>query len=237
MTDRFLTNYKIKNLVKKLSKAVAELKYDINSDYLRMTPDETLLNDGKEALTSREVTFKGHNGENYTVMAVEMYSEQFNKDYHELKSLLDKTNMTKEAKMEVLNNFQICIALKSPSQGDEEYEVAYFLTLEEMLVKNNITPEYKQYIRETPNNTVIWPADNTLKHQLAGSDFDGDDSTVIKSEITILDNGEIVNGLVYDDERIADYVELCVRKRFENDNKGTVAIIKYQSKESLKDLF
>ena len=91
-----------------------------------------------------------------------------------------------------------------------------------------------QFIVECPNNCIILAQDNTVKHQLAGSDFDGDDVTVIYPEFTLLENGKIVTGLYYDGRIINDYTSLIVRKRVREGNVGYVALIEYHNDKPMR---
>ena len=197
-TDKLLNNFKIKQLDTAMLGKVANLKLSINSNYMRMVPEDHLLNNRKEVLGSRMVNYVMPTGETMKVKCLETYSSAFVKEYRELEQMLaENTVMTDTEKAILLNNSRVCTAIKSPSQGDNEFEMFYML-LPENISARNVTPEYMQFIIETPNNCIILAQDNTVKHQLAGSDFDGDDVTVIYPEITMLDNGKLVTGLYYD---------------------------------------
>ena len=225
--DKLLNNFKVKQLDTALLNRVANLKLSINSNYLRMVPEDHLLNDRKEVLGSRMVDYVMPTGECMKVRALEVYSSAFEREYREMeKQLAVNVAMTQEEKNTVLNNMRVATAIKSPSQGDNEFEV-FYLVLSEEIAARNVTPEFMQFIIETPNNCVILAQDNTVKHQLAGSDFDGDDVTVIYPEFTLLENGKIVTGLYYDGRIINDYTSLIVRKRVREGNIGYAALIEY----------
>lgn len=225
--DKLLNNFKIKQLDTALLNRIANLKLTINSNYMRMVPEDHLLNDGKEVLGSRLVSYVMPTGETMEVRALETYSSAFEREYRQMKEQLnDNAAMTEEEKNVVLSNMRIATAIKSPSQGDNEFEVFYMVLAEE-LKERNATAEYLQFILETPNNCVVLAQDNTVKHQLAGSDFDGDDVTVIYPEFTALKDGKIVTGLYYDGEIINDYTSLIVRKRVREGNIGYAALIEY----------
>lgn len=233
-TDKLLNNFKIKQLDTALLSKVANLKLSINSNYLRMVPEDHLLNDRKEVLGTRDVNYVMPNGEVMTVRALEVYSSAFIRQYEEMKeTLASNTAMTPEEKDIILNNMRICTAIKSPSQGDNEFEVFYMVTKEEIIARN-ATMEYLQFIEECPNNCIILAQDNTVKHQLAGSDFDGDDVTVIYPEFTMLENGKIITGLYYNDEIINDYTSIIVRKRVREGNIGYAALIIYDQNEPVR---
>ena len=225
--DKLLNNFKVKQLDTALLNRVANLKLSINSNYLRMVPEDYLLNNRKEVLGSRIVNYVMPTGETMEVRALEVYSSAFEREYREMKEELEaNVAMTQEEKNTVLNNMRVATAIKSPSQGDNEFEV-FYLVLSEEIAARNVTPEFMQFIIETPNNCVILAQDNTVKHQLAGSDFDGDDVTVIYPEFTLLENGKIVTGLYYDGRIINDYTSLIVRKRVREGNIGYAALIEY----------
>ena len=225
--DKLLNNFKVKQLDTALLNRVANLKLAINSNYMRMVPEDHLLNNRKEVLGSRMVDYVMPTGETMKVRALEVYSSAFEREYREMKEELEaNVAMTQEEKNTVLNNMRVATAIKSPSQGDNEFEV-FYLVLSEEIATRNVTPEFMQFIIETPNNCVILAQDNTVKHQLAGSDFDGDDVTVIYPEFTLLENGKIVTGLYYDGRIINDYTSLIVRKRVREGNVGYAALIEY----------
>ena len=225
--DKLLNNFKVKQLDTALLNRVANLKISINSNYLRMVPEDHLLNNRKEVLGSRVVNYVMPTGETMEVRALEVYSSAFEREYREMKEELEaNVAMTQEEKNTVLNNMRVATAIKSPSQGDNEFEV-FYLVLSEEIASRNVTPEFMQFIVECPNNCIILAQDNTVKHQLAGSDFDGDDVTVIYPEFTLLENGKIVTGLYYDGRIINDYTSLIVRKRVREGNIGYAALIEY----------
>ena len=225
--DKLLNNFKVKQLDTALLNRVANLKLSINSNYLRMVPEDHLLNNRKEVLGSRVVNYVMPTGETMEVRALEVYSSAFEREYREMKEELEaNVAMTQEEKITILNNMRVATAIKSPSQGDNEFEV-FYLVLSEEIAARNVTPEFMQFIVECPNNCIILAQDNTVKHQLAGSDFDGDDVTVIYPEFTLLENGKIVTGLYYDGRIINDYTSLIVRKRVREGNVGYAALIEY----------
>ena len=233
-TDKLLNNFKIKQLDTAMLGKVANLKLSINSSYMRMVPEDHLLNDRKEVLGSRMVDYVMPTGKTMKVKCLEVYSSAFVREYRELEQMLaENTVMTDAEKAILLNNSRVCVAIKSPSQGDNEFEI-FFMVLPEDIAARNVTPEFMQFIVETPNNCIILAQDNTVKHQLAGSDFDGDDVTVIYPEITMLDNGKLVTGLYYNGSIINDYTSLVVRKRVREGNVGYVALIEYHNDKPMR---
>lgn len=234
LTDKLLNNFKIKQLDTALLTKVANLKLSINSNYMRMVPEDHLLNDGVEVLGSRMVKYTLATGEVKCVKCLEVYSAAFVSQYRKLEAeLKDNDVMTDAEKAVVLLNSRVCTGIKSPSQGDNEFEM-FVMVLPEEIAKRNVTKEFMQFIMECPNNCIILAQDNTVKHQLAGSDFDGDDVTVIYPEFTMLEDGRVVTGLYYDGAIINDYTSLMVRKRVREGNKGYVAIIKYHDNKPMR---
>ena len=228
--DALLNHFRVKQLDTAVLNKVANLKQEINSNYFRMVPEDHLLNNRKEVLGSRMVDYVMPTGETVKVRALEVYSSEFERKYRELERLLDTfTTMTDKEKQVVLTNSRVATAIKSPSQGDNEFEMFFFVLLEEIVA----TPEYLQFIEECPANCIIIAQDNTMKHQLAGSDFDGDDLTVIYPELSEYD-GKIIVGLVYNGKIINDYTSLVVRKRVRNGNVGQGAFIVYHKDEPVQ---
>mgnify|MGYP000667232859 CR=1 FL=1 len=235
-TDLLLNSYKIKSIDTNLLNKVANLKLDINSNYLRLVPEDHLLNNGKEVLGARMVNYTMPDGSVQKVKCIEVYSSSFNTEYKELKKQLDNIDtMTDEEKATILESARVSIIIKSPSQGGKEFEVCYNITEEEVM-KSNAAWEYKQFLLETPDNCIVLAQDNTLKHQLAGSDFDGDDLTQIFPELTITKDGKVVTGLMLDGKVVEDYVSILVYARVVRDNNvGVAALIKYHDDKPVKE--
>lgn len=235
LTDKLLNNFKIKQLDTANLNKIANLKLSINSMYLRLVPEDSLLNNRVEVLGSQMVNYVMPNGETVEVRGLEVFSPAFEKDYREMQAMLAANEvMTEAEKQAVLNNMKVAVAIKSPSQGDNEFEIFVMVTAEE-LKQRNLTPEYAQFIAETPNNCIVIAQDNTVKHQLAGSDFDGDDVTVIMPEFTMTETGAIVTGLCHSEHGIVcDYTSIIVRKRARNNNIGYAALIEYGSEEPMR---
>lgn len=234
--DLLLNSYKIKSIDTALLNKVANLKLDINSNYLRMVPEDHLLNNGKEMLGARMVDYTMPDGSVKKVKCIEAYSSSFNAEYKELKKQLSSIDtMTDEEKAAILESARVSIIIKSPSQGSKEFEVCYNITEEEVLAMN-ATWEYKQFLLETPDNCIVLAQDNTLKHQLAGSDFDGDDLTQIFPELTITEDGKVVTGLMLNNKIVEDYVSILVYARVVRDNNvGVAALIKYHDNKPVAE--
>lgn len=234
--DLLLNSYKIKSIDTALLNKVANLKLDINSNYLRMVPEDHLLNNGKEMLGARMVDYTMPDGSIQKVKCIEAYSSSFNAEYKELKKQLSSIDtMTDEEKAAILESARVSIIIKSPSQGSKEFEVCYNITEEEVLAMN-ATWEYKQFLLETPDNCIVLAQDNTLKHQLAGSDFDGDDLTQIFPEFSVVNDNKVTTGLLLDNEVVEDYVSILVYARVVRDNNvGVAALIKYHDNKPVTE--
>lgn len=234
-TDLLLNSYKIKSIDTVLLNKVANLKLDINSNYLRMVPEDHLLNNGKEVLGARMVDYTMPDGSVKKVKCIEAYSSSFNAEYKMLKKELETADtMSDEEKSAILESARVSVIIKSPSQGSKEFEICYNITEEEVMALK-ATWEYKQFLLETPDNCIVLAQDNTLKHQLAGSDFDGDDLTQIFPEFSI-NNGKVTTGLLLDDKVVEDYVSILVYARVVRDNNiGVAALIKYHDNKPVTE--
>lgn len=230
--DKLLNNFKIRQLDTDNLSKIANLKQDVNSMYLRLVPEDSLLNDRKEVLGSRMATFKMPTGETIQVQCLEVYSSAWEREYRKMQRTLKANNkMTKEQKQEVLDNMRVSVTIKSPSQGPDEFEGFYYLLAEE-IKDRNVTDEYLLFIEECPDGCIIIAQDNTVKRILAGSDFDGDDVTVIFCEFTMTEDGAIVTGLFYTDEegntqRVNCYTSIVLRKKARRNNIGIGCLIEY----------
>ncbi len=234
-TDALLNNYKIKTIDNTVLSRVANLKLSVNSMYLRLVPEDSLLNDCVEVLGARDVEYTMPNGEIKVVRCLEAYSSAFEAEYQEMKAMLAaNTVMTDKEKQAVLTNMRVCTGIKSPSQGSNEFEMFYMVTAEE-IAERNVTQEYMLYIIETPNNCVIIAQDNTVKRALAGSDFDGDDVTLIFPEFSETETGKIVTGLIHAVHGLIKcYTTLMVQKKVRNGNIGFAALIEYGVDEAIR---
>ena len=224
--DKLLNNFRLKQIDTAMLPKIANLKFDINAMYLRMVPEDHLLNDRKEVLKAKMVRYTMPNGVVKKVKCTEAYSPAFEKEYYDMKAKLDaNTKMTEKEKATVLKNMRVVTGIKSPSQGRKEYEL-FYMVLSSEIKHRGVTAEYEQFIKETPFNCLILAQDNVMKRQLAGSDFDGDDMTIIMPEFTEHE-GKIITGLILNGEIINDYTSLLVRDRVRDNNVGVAALIIY----------
>ena len=170
----------------------------------------------------------------YKVRALEIYCPAF----EEINSIRQYDNM-------LADTLRMCVGIKYPSQGTDEYAVLKCISLEEIkgrIAKLPVDDELKQDLIEfyetCPNNCVMVPADNTWKNQCAGSDFDGDDFTLYFEEVEYNDNDELVHYGLFDELNeetgevnycMPGFTSLAIRKyAVRNNNIGQAAIISYK---------
>lgn len=230
-SDKLLNAYKVKQVDQMIMKKVANLKFDMNSIFQRMCPEDSYLNDRTEVLKSRMVKYTMPDGTVVEIRATEIFSNAWLRKYREFEAEVAANEiMSNKEKEAVLLNARLCVAVKSPSQGGREKEI-FLLVLPEEIRERNTTQEYIEFIEETPDNIVVWPQDNTLKNQLAGSDFDGDDQAEYFPEFSYSPEGKIVPGMYNKGKLVKCYASICIQKRFDNDNIGVATLIVYGSNE------
>ena len=214
----------------------ASANIPVNSMYLRLTPDDSIvLTNGTSVLGATWVDFIEPGGmDPYKVHVLEIYCPAF----EEMHSIRQYDNM-------LADTLRMCVGIKYPSQGTDEYAVLKCISLEEIkgrIAKLPIDDELKQDLIEfyetCPNNCVMVPADNTWKNQCAGSDFDGDDFTLYFEEVEYNDNDELVHYGLFDELNeetgevnycMPGFTSLAIRKyAVRNNNIGQAAIISYK---------
>lgn len=176
----------------------ASANIPVNSMYLRLTPDDSIiLTSGTPILGGTWVDYYEPGAEeSYKVRALEIYCPAF-----------EEKHLTKLYDNMLADTLRMCIGIKYPSQGTDEYAALKCVSLEEIkgrIAKLPVDDELKQDLIEfyetCPNNCVMVPADNTWKNQCAGSDFDGDDFTLYFEEVEYDDDDMLVNyGLFVED--------------------------------------
>ena len=176
----------------------ASANIPVNSMYLRLTPDDSIiLTGGTPILGGTWVDYYEPSAEeSYKVRALEVYCPAF-----------EEKHSTKKYDNTLADCLRMCIGIKYPSQGTDEYAALKCVSLEEIIgriAKLPVDDELKQDLIEfyetCPNNCVMVPADNTWKNQCAGSDFDGDDFTLYFEEVEYDDDDMLVNyGLFVED--------------------------------------
>ena len=143
------------------------------------------------------------------------------------------------------DTLRMCVGVRYPSQGLDEYAVLKCISLEEIkgrIAKLSVDDELKQDLIEfyetCPCNCVIVPADNTWKNQCAGSDFDGDDFVLYFEEVEYDDDDVLVHYGLFEELNeetgecnycMPGFTSLAIRKyAIKNDNVGKAAIICYK---------
>ena len=212
----------------------ASANIPVNSMYLRLTPDDSILLTGESILQSTWVDYYEPEGNSYPVHALEIYCPAF-----------EEQHLVRQYDSKLEDTLRMCVGIKYPSQGTDEYAVFKCVSLEtlknriaKMNIDNALKADMIEFYETCPNNCVMVPADNTWKNQCAGSDFDGDDLTLYFEEIEVDDNDNVINyGLYLDINKLTGqvkynmpgFVSLAIRKyAVLNNNVGQAAIITYR---------
>ena len=212
----------------------ASANIPVNSMYLRLTPDDSILLTGESILQSTWVDYYEPEGNSYPVHALEIYCPAF-----------EEKHLVRQYDSKLEDTLRMCVGIKYPSQGTDEYAVFKCVSLEtlknriaKMNIDNALKADMIEFYETCPNNCVMVPADNTWKNQCAGSDFDGDDLTLYFEEIEVDDNDNVINyGLYLDINKLTGQVKynmpgftsLAIRKyAVLNNNIGQAAIITYR---------
>ena len=212
----------------------ASANIPVNSMYLRLTPDDSILLTGESILQSTWVDYYEPEGNSYPVHALEIYCPAF-----------EEKHLVRQYDSKLEDTLRMCVGIKYPSQGTDEYAVFKCVSLEtlknriaKMNIDNALKADMIEFYETCPNNCVMVPADNTWKNQCAGSDFDGDDLTLYFEEIEVDDNDNVINyGLYLDRNKLTGqvkynmpgFVSLAIRKyAVLNNNVGQAAIITYR---------
>lgn len=212
----------------------ASANIPVNSMYLRLTPDDSILLTGESILQSTWVDYYEPEGNSYPVHALEIYCPAF-----------EEKHLVRQYDSKLEDTLRMCVGIKYPSQGTDEYAVFKCVSLEtlknriaKMNIDNALKADMIEFYETCPNNCVMVPADNTWKNQCAGSDFDGDDLTLYFEEIEVDDNDNVINyGLYLDINKLTGqvkynmpgFVSLAIRKyAVLNNNEGKAAIITYR---------
>lgn len=212
----------------------ASANIPVNSMYLRLTPDDSILLTGESILQSTWVDYYEPEGNSYPVHALEIYCPAF-----------EEKHLVRQYDSKLEDTLRMCVGIKYPSQGTDEYAVFKCVSLEtlknriaKMNIDNALKADMIEFYETCPNNCIMVPADNTWKNQCAGSDFDGDDLTLYFEEIEVDDNDNVINyGLYLDINKLTGqvkynmpgFVSLAIRKyAVLNNNVGQAAIITYR---------
>lgn len=221
----------------------ASANIPVNSMYLRLTPDDSILLTGKmtkdgwtgnSILNSSWIDYYEPEGNSYPVHVLEIYCPAF-----------EEKHLVRQYDNKLEDTLRMCVGIKYPSQGTDEYAVFKCVSLEtlknriaKMNIDNALKADMIEFYETCPNNCVMVPADNTWKNQCAGSDFDGDDLTLYFEEIEVDDDDNVINyGLYLDINKLTGQVKynmpgftsLAIRKyAVLNNNEGKAAIITYR---------
>lgn len=214
----------------------ASANIPVNSIYLRLTPDDSIiLTGGTSILSGTWVDYIEPGGmDPYKVHALEIYCPAFEEEH-----------LVRQYDNKLADTLRMCVGIKYPSQGLDEYAVLKCISLEEIkgrIAKLSVNDELKQDLIEfyetCPCNCVIVPADNTWKNQCAGSDFDGDDFVLYFEEVEYDDDDVLVHYGLFEELNeetgecnycMPGFTSLAIRKyAIKNDNVGKAAIICYK---------
>lgn len=214
----------------------ASANIPVNSMYLRLTPDDSIiLTDGTSILGGTWVDYTEPGGmDPYKVRALEVYCPAFEEKHAD--KIYDNS---------LAVSLRMCVGIKYPSQGTDEYAVLVCVSLEEIKrrisslnVSDSLKEDLVDFYRTCPKNCVMVPADNTWKNQCAGSDFDGDDFTLYFETVEYNEDNELVHYGLHDDLNpetgevdycMPGFTSLAIRKyAIKNNNVGKAAIISYK---------
>ena len=214
----------------------ASANIPVNSLYLRLTPDDSIiLTDGTSILGGTWVDFIEPGGmDPYKVHALEVYCPAY-----------EELSKDKQFDNKLADTLRMCVGIKYPSQGLDEYAVLKCISLEEIKdrigklnVDNALKADLVEFYETCPKNCVIVPADNTWKNQCAGSDFDGDDFVLYFEEVEYDDDNNLIHYGLFEELNeetgecnycMPGFTSLAIRKyAVKNNNVGKAAIICYK---------
>ena len=214
----------------------ASANIPVDSMYLRLTPDDSIvLTGGTSILGGTWVDYVEPGGmDPYKVRALEIYCPAF-----------EERHADKKYDNSLAVSLRMCVGIKYPSQGTDEYAVLVCVSLEEIRsriekleVSDSLKHDLIDFYRTCPRNCVMVPADNTWKNQCAGSDFDGDDFTLYFETTEYNEDNELVHYGLYDELNpetgevnycMPGFTSLAIRKyAVKNNNVGKAAIISYK---------
>lgn len=252
-------------IVSSATSKIARARIDSKSPYMVAVPDDYMLGsyfdkDGNyiplNILGVRDVKDytpveikEGKDGK--TIQCIEIYSVRENiKISKEIKKLRENGMYSDEDMAKIENSLRIQTMLKYPTQGRDEYVFVYYVSNREIrdriydardigLISDSRAKALLNFYFRNPLSCVVIAADNTLKNQLAGFDFDGDAVITVPRSLSKADDetGEVVYG-VYDalhDKVLNDYTSILINKYADNDYKYTGTCIVYDKTESVYD--
>lgn len=214
----------------------ASANIPVNSMYLRLTPDDSIiLTGGTSVLGATWVDYIEPGGmDPYKVHALEVYCPAY-----------EELSKDKQFDNKLADTLRMCVGIKYPSQGLDEYAVLKCISLEEIKdrigklnVDNALKADLVEFYETCPKNCVMMPADNTWKNQCAGSDFDGDDFVLYFEEVEYDDDDNLIHYGLFEELNeetgecnycMPGFTSLAIRKyAVKNNNVGKAAIICYK---------
>ena len=244
---------------------IAKARVDTKSPYLIAVPDDYILgsyfDDNGEYQPLNILGSRMHKDyspeqivnkeEGNEVECIEVYSaRENNRIRKQIKKLRANSKYSKEDLTKIEESLRIQTMLKYPSQGPKESVFVYYVSNNEILkriedakdkglITRNRAKALKNFYFKNPQSCIIIAADNSLKNQLAGFDFDGDAIITVPRILSEIDEDthELVYG-VYDvfgeefKDRIKnDYTSILVKKYMANGGKYTCCCIVYDKPE------
>ena len=244
---------------------IAKARIDTKSPYLVAVPDDYILgsyfDDKGEYQPLNILGSRMHvdyspkqivNGEEGNeVECIEVYSaRENNRIRKQIKRLRKHSRYSKEDLAKIEESLRIQTMLKYPSQGPKEFVFVYYVSNNEILnrikdaeahnlVTKNRAKALKNFYFKNPQSCIIIAADNSLKNQLAGFDFDGDAIVTVPRVLSEIDEEthELVYGVFdifgeeFKDKIRNDYTSILVNKYIANGSKYTCCCIVYDKPE------
>lgn len=240
---------------------IGKARVDTESPYLIAVPDDYMLGsyfdkDGNyvplnilgvrmhDDYSPRQIA----NGEKGSrIECIEVYSARQNKKIaKQIADLRKHGKYSKEDLAKIEESLRIHAMLKYPTQGPDEFVFVYFVSNKEIMDRIDEAKEEKKitekrakalrnFYFKNPLSCIVIAADNSLKTQLAGFDFDGDAIVTVPRVLSEIDENthKLVYG-IYDelqDDILNDYTSILVAKHVANGNKHICTCIVYDEVE------
>lgn len=253
------------SIVTSATSKIARARIDTKSPYMVAVPDDYVLGSyfdkednyvplnilgvrDVEDYTPVEIE-EGKDGK--TIQCIEVHSVRENiRISKEIERLRKYGTYSDEEMAKIENSIRLQTMLKYPTQGRDEYVFVYYVSNREIkdriysakdanLINDSRAKALLNFYFKNPLSCIIIAADNTVKNQLAGFDFDGDAVITIPRSLSKADDetGEVIYG-VYDavhDEVLNDYTSILVNKYADNGYKYTGTCIVYDKTKSVYD--
>lgn len=245
------------NTVDSAKAKIARCRVDTKSPYLVATPDDYVLGSYFDTegnwkqlnlLGSRKVMDYSpeqisNNKKGSEIKCIEVYSAKINKDIAEqIEDLRADGFYSEDDLAKIETSLRVQTMLKYPTQGRKEYVFVFFVSNKEMkarisdakdsgLISSSREKALLNFYFKCPMSCIIIAADNSLKNQLAGFDFDGDAVVTVPRILSEDNDGHLVYGILYDNKIINDYTSILVKKYIKNGGKYTCTCIVYDKPE------